>query len=73
MKKLFGFVMVGSNDLNKSAKFYDAVFFSHIKNYLRNKDRLGRKPYPLISRKNYGFDVDAMDDFKIVKEILKNN
>ena len=26
MKKLFGFVMVGSNDLNKSAKFYDAVF-----------------------------------------------
>ena len=26
MKKLFGFVMVGSNDLNKSAKFYDSVF-----------------------------------------------
>ena len=26
MKKLFAFVMVGSNDLNKSAKFYDAVF-----------------------------------------------
>ena len=25
MKKLFAFVMVGSNDLNKSAKFYDAV------------------------------------------------
>ena len=28
MKKLFGFVMVGSNDLNKSAKFYDDVFVS---------------------------------------------
>jgi hypothetical protein len=26
MKKLFAFVMVGSNDLNKSAKFYDSVF-----------------------------------------------
>ena len=26
MKKLFGFVMVGSNDLNKSAKFYDTAF-----------------------------------------------
>ena len=26
MKKLFGFVMVGTNDLKKSAKFYDAVF-----------------------------------------------
>ena len=25
MKKLFAFVMVGSNDLNKSGKFYDAV------------------------------------------------
>jgi len=25
MKKLFAFVMVGSNDLNKSAKFYDVV------------------------------------------------
>ena len=28
MKKLFGFVMVGSNDLNKSVKFYDAIFVS---------------------------------------------
>jgi len=26
MKKLFGFVMVGSNDLAASAKFYDSVF-----------------------------------------------
>ena len=26
MKKLFGFVMVGSNDLIASAKFYDAIF-----------------------------------------------
>ena len=26
MKKLFGFVMVGSNDLIRSAKFYDAIF-----------------------------------------------
>ena len=25
MKKLFAFVMLGSNDLNKSDKFYDAV------------------------------------------------
>jgi|TARA_B100000959_G_scaffold286171_1_gene363664 N-acylneuraminate cytidylyltransferase len=62
-----------TQDLEKIYEANSAVFFSHIKNYLRNKDRLGRKPYPLISRKNYGFDVDAMDDFKIVKEILKNN
>ena len=26
MKKLFGFVMVGSNDLIASAKFYDSIF-----------------------------------------------
>jgi len=28
MKKLFGFVMVGSNNLIKSSKFYDAIFIS---------------------------------------------
>ena len=26
MKKIFSFVMVGSNDLAASAKFYDSVF-----------------------------------------------
>ena len=26
MKNIFGFIMVGSNNLNTSAKFYDAIF-----------------------------------------------
>ena len=56
MKKLFAFVMVGSNDLNKSGKFYDAVaiYLGIIKvkttdkyiSYAQNKNSPGiRRPY----------------------------
>ena len=47
MKKLFEFVMLGSNDLNKSSKFYDAVFLS-----LDIKKIKSTESYILYAKKN---------------------
>ena len=39
MKKLFGFVMVGSNDLAASTKFYDSVFIPLGIKKVKNTDK----------------------------------
>ena len=41
MKNIFGFVMVGSNNLNTSAKFYDAIFIPLDIKKIKTTEKLG--------------------------------
>ena len=36
-------------------------------NYIKLKDRLGKKALPIVSRKGSGFDIDDINDFNTVK------
>lgn len=47
-----------------------AAFISTKKNYLLYKDRLGKKPIPIISRKYSSLDIDDQDDFNFLKKIV---
>ena len=40
--------------------------------YIKERDRLCKKPYPIECRNNSGFDVDDKNDFNYIKANLKN-
>ena len=46
-----------------------AAFIATRKIYFREKDRLCNNPFPIISKKNTGFDVDNNEDFISLKKI----
>lgn len=56
-----------TQDLSPLYIVNSAVFLCERKIYLTEKDRLSKKPLPIKSRINSGFDVDNMEDFKILK------
>ena len=52
-----------------------AAFISSRNVYINQKDRLCKKPIPILSRLNSGFDIDDMQDFNYIKKMefnLKN-
>lgn len=61
-----------TQDLKKFYSVNSAAFLSSRKNYIGIGDRLGKKPLPIISRQNSGFDVDNKDDFVTLKKMIKN-
>ena len=63
MNKAIGFVMLGTNDLEKSSKFYDAVLV-----------HLGLKKVAITERYiGYGFSEDDGAKFYIIKPHNKEN
>ena len=63
MNKAIGFVMVGTNDLEKSSKFYDAIL-----NHLKMKRVTVTERYI-----GYGFSEDDGAKFYIIKPHNKEN
>lgn len=54
--------------LKSSYSVNSAAFIAPRKIYLKDKDRLCKKPIPIISRTGSGFDIDDMSDFiKFIK------
>ena len=48
-----------------------AAIISERKVYINNKDRLSKKPLPILSNLKEGFDVDNNEDFEVVKNEIK--
>jgi|SRR5690606_1999316 len=48
------------------------VFINSKKNYESLDDRIGRKPYLLVSPGNSGFDIDWPEDFSLAESMLIN-
>ena len=44
-----------------------AAFLCERKIYIKEKNRLSKKPLAIKSRINSGFDIDSIEDFKILK------
>ena len=56
-----------TQDLKPLFLVNSASFISLRSVYIREKDRLCKKPIPIVSRRNSGFDIDTLEDFKEFK------
>ena len=56
-----------TQDLKKLYVLNSAAIIAHRKIYLKNKNRLCKKPLPIITSQNKGFDVDTIKDFRKIK------
>jgi len=48
-----------------------AAFISTKNNYLKYNDRLCPNPFPIETSYGKGFDIDTINDFKILADIYK--
>ena len=58
-----------TQDLNGTYIVNSAAFIATKKIYFKQKDRLCSNPFPIISKKNTGFDVDSNEDFTSLKKM----
>tara|TARA_B100001939_G_C16893375_1_gene596472 strand:+ start:651 stop:1394 length:744 start_codon:yes stop_codon:yes gene_type:complete len=56
-----------TQDLKPMYIINSAAFLSSRDVYIGEKDRLCKKPFPIISRRNSSFDIDTLEDFKELK------
>ncbi len=59
-----------TQDLKPLYVINSAAFLSLRDVYLKEKDRLCKKPIPIISRRNSSFDIDNLEDFMEIKNEL---
>mgnify|MGYP001242102116 FL=1 len=50
----------------------NSIFISSKKNYIKFKNRIGKKPFLMEIEKIKSFDVDWPEDFRIAENIQKN-
>ncbi|WP_440635230.1 hypothetical protein [Candidatus Pelagibacter sp. HIMB1746] len=60
-----------TQDLKPLFSMNSAAIISERKVYINNKDRLSKKPLPILSNLKEGFDVDNNEDFEVVKNEIK--
>mgnify|MGYP001206890094 FL=1 len=60
-----------TQDLDPMYVANSGAFIAKRKIYLKDKNRICKNPLPIITPKAKGFDVDDINDFKYLKEILK--
>lgn len=60
-----------TQDLKKIYELDSAALIADRKVYTLNKDRLDKKPYPIITKKYLGLDIDDLDDFEMFRKIRK--
>lgn len=58
-----------TQNLKKIYEIDSAAFIAERKIYEIYKDRLDKRPYPIVTKKYLGLDIDDLDDFKIFKKI----
>ena len=49
------------------------AFIANRKIYLKDKNRICNNPLPILTHKAKGFDVDDLNDFENLKNILKSD
>ena len=59
-----------TQDLKKLFSVNSAAFIAKRSIYTKMNDRLGKKPFPIISEKWSGFDIDNMEDFDFYQRKL---
>ena len=57
-----------TQDLKKYFSVNSAAFIAKKSVYIKNKDRLCRRPLPLITEKGKGFDIDSKEDLIFFKK-----
>ena len=64
-----------TQDLDRIYKINHAAFIAKRKIYEKLGDRIGRKPLPIVLKKNVleTFDIDEKADFKLLDKIIKKN
>ena len=64
-----------TQDLDRIYKINHAAFIAKRKIYEKLGDRIGRKPLPIVLKKNVleTFDIDEKADFKLLNKIIKKN
>ena len=59
-----------TQDLEKHFSVNSAAFIAKRQIYIRQNNRLGSKPLPILSKAKTGFDIDEMEDLIFLKENL---
>tara|TARA_B100001093_G_C26750087_1_gene980688 strand:+ start:396 stop:1121 length:726 start_codon:yes stop_codon:yes gene_type:complete len=64
-----------TQDLDKIYKINHAAFIAKRQIYEKLGDRIGSKPLPVVSKKNFleAFDIDEKIDFKLLNKIIRQN
>lgn len=60
-----------TQNLKKLYVVNNSIFITSRNNYLKNNDRIGKKPYLLKTEKIKSFDIDWPEDFKIAEKIYE--
>ena len=58
-----------TQDLKKLYELNSAAIIAHRKIYINDKNRLCKKPIPILTSQNKGFDIDTIEDFKMIKNL----
>lgn len=58
-----------TQDLKKIYALNSAAIIAHRKTYIKDKNRLCKKPIPISTSQDKGFDVDTIEDFKKIKRL----
>jgi len=61
-----------TQNLKKLFIINNTIFLSSRKNYIKYKDRIGKKPFLLDIKKIKSFDIDWPEDFKIAESIYES-
>ena len=62
-----------TQDLPDLFSINSAAFIAKRSIYLKNKDRLSKKPLPILTKKNSGFDIDTKEDLIFFKKNFYNH
>ena len=62
-----------TQDLNNLYVANSAAFIAEREVYKKNKDRLCKNTFPILTRDISGFDLDNKKDFKYLRQIFKKN
>ena len=62
-----------TQDLPDLFSVNSAAFIAKRSIYLKNKDRLSKKPLPILTKKSSGFDIDTKEDLFFFKKNFYNH
>ena len=62
-----------TQDLQGLFSVNSAAFIAKRSIYLKNNDRLGKKPLPIVTKKSSGFDIDTNEDLIFFKKNFYNS
>ena len=61
-----------TQDIKPLNKINSAIFINSRENYIKYKNRLGKKPFMFELKRYYGLDIDDIEDFYLAEFLFKN-